>query len=177
MQTVRQVQVLLEEVYVSLQAEEELPLSSVDRRLYEYEIKAIQEYEGLEDEEREDLLENLQAQYYKEDDALLKGEPLGLAELTRNYEKLVILGDPGAGKTTLMRYLALRHAQAIRLGIETSEELGKVCLPLYLRIADYAEHSDGQSMEDYLPMHICGKNHPDKALLALITGCLSSCSK
>ena len=58
MQTVRQVQVLLGEVYVSLQAEEELPLGGVDRKLYEDEIKAIRERNELAHEERDDLLED-----------------------------------------------------------------------------------------------------------------------
>jgi hypothetical protein len=32
-----------------------------------------------------------------------------------------------------MRYLALRHAQALLLRVETSEELREIYLPLYLR--------------------------------------------
>jgi energy-coupling factor transporter ATP-binding protein EcfA2 len=169
MQTVRQVQVLLEEVYVSLQAEEELPLGGVDRKLYEDEVKAIQERENLLHEEREDLIENMQAKYLKEERSETKGKPVELTELTRKHEKLVILGDPGAGKTTLMRYLALRHAQAKKTGLTQTEELGKVYLPLYLRIADYAEQADGQSLTNFLPENICGKNHCDEALSVLLS--------
>ena len=173
MQTVRQVQVLLEEVYISLQAEEELPLRGVDRKLYEEEIKVIRERQGLELEERDDLLDDFQAKYFKEEESSLKGKSTELAELTQKNEKLVILGDPGAGKTTLMRYLALRHAQASRAGLESTQELGKIYLPLYLRIAEYAEHADGRSLDDFLPLNLCGKNHSDKSLLPLITESLN----
>jgi HEAT repeat protein len=169
MQTVRQVQVLLEDVYVSLQAEEEFALGGVDRKLYEEEIHAIQERMGLKDEEREDFIENLQAKYLSMEKKESRNAAVELPELTRKHNKLVILGDPGAGKTTLMRYLALRHAQAKRSGVVETEELGRVLIPLYLRIADYAEHADGQSLTDFLPAHICGRDHADKSLQALIS--------
>ena len=49
-----------------------------------------------------------EARYLKEEGRAPKGKPVELTELTKTSEKLVILGDPGAGKTTLMRYLALQ---------------------------------------------------------------------
>jgi len=66
-----------------------------------------------------------------------------LAAAVRDHQYSVILGDPGAGKTTLLNYLALHQAQAQRDGKERvqvgEEDLGEAQLPVFLRIADYAE--------------------------------------
>jgi energy-coupling factor transporter ATP-binding protein EcfA2 len=174
MQTTRQVQVFLDEVYVSLEAEEEEPLSGIDRKYYEDELKAFEEREDLKPEEREDFLENLQAKFIKGEERKALSKPVELAELARKHEKMVILGDPGAGKTTLLRYLALRHAQAKRQSISTTEELGEVLLPVYLRIAEYAENGNGQSLEDFLIANACGREHRDKSLSDLINTSLDN---
>ena len=174
MQTTRQVQVFLDEVYVSLEAEEEAPLGGIDRKIYEDELKAIEERADLRPEEREDFLENLQAKFIKGEEYKTSSKPIELAELARKNEKMVILGDPGAGKTTLLRYLALRHAQAKRQSIPTTEELGEVFLPVYLRIAEYAENRNGQSLEDFLIKNARGKEHRDKSLPDLINTFLNN---
>jgi len=168
MQTTRQVQVFLDEVYVSLEAEEEEPLSGIDRKLYEEELKALEERENVRPEEREDFLENLQAKFIKDEERKISSKPVELAELARNHEQIVILGDPGAGKTTLLRYLALRHAQAKRQSLSNTDELGEVFLPVYLRIAEYAENGNGQSLEDFLITNVRGRDHYDKSLSDLI---------
>jgi HEAT repeat protein len=168
MQTVRQVQVLMEDVYVSLMAEAEPLLGAVDRRIYEDDLKALMEHGDLNAEEKEDLRENLLAKFVRNEERPSSGQPIELAELTRRYAKLVILGDPGAGKTTLLRYLALMHAQALRYGRPKAGDLGPTRLPLYLRIAVYAEHGKGRSLLDFLPACICGEEHTDKALEDLI---------
>ncbi|NET57923.1 MAG: hypothetical protein F6K47_17730, partial [Symploca sp. SIO2E6] len=66
-----------------------------------------------------------------------------LAEAVRDHQYSVILGDPGAGKTTLLNYLALHYAKAQRDSQEKvqagEDDLGKPLLPVFLRIADYAE--------------------------------------
>jgi len=174
MQTTRQVQVFLDEVYVSLEAEEEEALSSIDRKFYEEELKAIETREDLKLEEREDFLENLQAKFIKDEERKAPSKPVELAELARKHEKMVILGDPGAGKTTLLRYLALRHAQAKRQSTSNTEELGDVLLPVYLRIAEYAENGNGQSLEDFLIANARGREHRDKSLPDLINSSLKN---
>ena len=172
MQTTRQVQVLLDEVYVSLEAEVEEPLRGIDRRLYEEEIKSLEEREDLKPEEREDYLENLQARLIREEVRNVSSQPVELAELVRKHESLVILGDPGAGKTTLLRYLALRHAQARRQSNPATEEFGEVFLPVYLRIAEYAERGHGQALEDFLIANLRGREHRDRSLPDLIQASL-----
>ena len=76
----------------------------------------------------------------------VRGRPLivSLGELMSRHNRLVILGDPGAGKTTFLTYLALTYARALdgrwpkvmetRLGYH--EEL----LPIFLPLRDFARH-------------------------------------
>ncbi len=173
MQTVRQVQVLLEEVYVSLEAEAEAPLGALDRRLYEGELEAMLGQEDFSPEEKEDLRENLLAKFTREE-VRVSSKPEELGVLVKQHPKLVILGDPGAGKTTLLRYLALVHAQALRAGKPEAGDLGPARLPLYLRIASYAEHEGGRSLIDYLPACICGEGEPDSELAGLVQKRLAS---
>ena len=168
MQTVRQVQVLLEEIYVSLQAEAEPPMSDArDRRVFERELDEMMKRDDLRVEEKEDARENLLAHYARTEPRESRA-PVELAQLVREKNKLVILGDPGAGKTTLMRYLALRHAQAMKRGEATMPDLGATRLPLYLRLANYAGNHDNRSLADFLPTNIRGEDDGDPALATLI---------
>jgi hypothetical protein len=107
----------------------------------------------------------------------LAARRIDLGELIGQERWMVLLGDPGAGKTTLIRWLALRFAQAmldgaaqvtapadqVRADLEEDETtpvvLGPPRLPVPVRLADYAaarwiENRDtGLSLFDYLGGH------------------------
>lgn len=61
-------------------------------------------------------------------------QPLPVMELLQENNGMIILGDPGAGKTTVLRFLGLMliHGKAADLGLSTP-------FPLYLPVAAYAD--------------------------------------
>ncbi len=65
--------------------------------------------------------------------ALRLGEPLPVLELLKEKDGVVILGDPGAGKTTFLKFLALKlaHAEGAELGLD-----GRI--PILMSFAAYA---------------------------------------
>ncbi|MEV6690175.1 hypothetical protein AB0M35_01680 [Micromonospora sp. NPDC051196] len=92
---------------------------------------------------------------------------LNIAELHEHSGQIVVLGDPGSGKTTIMRWLALMHARALRdhavelrvpvakVDASRTDEsgvasLGPPMFPVLVRIAEYAEwrqrRADGQTL-------------------------------
>jgi len=71
-----------------------------------------------------------------------------ISELLR-HRRAVVLGDPGAGKTTMLRYVAYGLARSLLKGEHRESEQagmpalpGEVadCLPVYVRIGLYAQH-------------------------------------
>lgn len=122
MQTHRSVTLRLDEVYVSLTVEREPDWAS--KRLLD----------------RGDATEAERLRIMAREP---RSERVDLAHAVRESRRAVILGDPGAGKTTLTRFLALHFARALQRG-ETlvcdaeGNEYGEARLPILVRIADYA---------------------------------------
>ena len=165
MQVNRQVDILLDQIYVSLQAEwVEERSQSFQERVAPGEGRVTSsraasnkpgepDVSGVEPK-HESILERVTEPTSRQ--RVTKIVDLAEALRQRNYG--VILGDPGAGKTTLLRYLA-RHfaiAQRDRTPQVTGgmqEDLGETRLPILFRIADYAERLAKQpdlSLVDYL---------------------------
>jgi hypothetical protein len=166
-QTQRQVQLKLDEVYISLRAQlDETP--TADRQVLEKELAELEievATSNLQAEEIEDRRELLHAQFESRLTTKKSGEVLELAEVVTRYDRVVILGDPGSGKTTLLRYLVLKHAEALLKGrTEAGADLGLACFPILIRIADYAENDTWKkiSLSDFLAdsyiLHDCPKS-------------------
>src|SRR5579884_1572103 len=158
-QTQRQVQVKLAEVYISLRAVRDDTVNQADRYLLEQEMTALQTRlaEGTYSAEVvEDLSEQVQAHFTMPSSQSASGTTLELAEAVANHNRLVILGDPGSGKTTLVRYLALTSAQALcHVRSEATSASDSAPFPILIRIADYAEYGlrQGLSLSDFLPTY------------------------
>ncbi|MEH2249910.1 tetratricopeptide repeat protein [Nostoc sp.] len=163
MQVQRQVDIFLDQIYVSLQAvrrQQVTETSKLDQemttfRQAEHRLSISSPYDLDEPSYYEPvLLSSIPATSTK-----TVTQRIDLSHAVRQNQYCVILGTPGAGKTTLLRYLALHFATAKRDGNETviggepQEELGKALLPIFFRIADYAERLQQEpelSLLDYL---------------------------
>ncbi|MEH2444750.1 MAG: tetratricopeptide repeat protein [Nostoc sp.] len=163
MQVQRQVDIFLDQIYVSLQAvrrQEVTETSKLDQemttfRKAENRLSIYSPYDLDEPSYYEPvLLSSIPSTSTK-----TVTQRIDLSHAVRENQYCVILGAPGAGKTTLLRYLALHFATAKRDGNETviggepQEELGKALLPIFFRIADYAERLQQEpdlSLLDYL---------------------------
>jgi tetratricopeptide (TPR) repeat protein len=155
MQVNRQVDIFLDQIYVSLQAQrrQEIIDTSASR-----EIEAVTVLKSPSNFSRGkgtgiDFDDRDETEYYQPVREKITSisstktitEKVELSQAVKANSYSVILGAPGAGKTTLLRYLALHFATAKRddqetvIGGEAKEDLGKTLLPIFFRIADYAE--------------------------------------
>lgn len=75
------------------------------------------------------------------DTNIVPGESVALLPLLQHHDGLVVLGDPGAGKTTFLRYLALTLA----LGLPLADHLNNR-LPLVLSLSAYADALTNQNI-------------------------------
>ncbi len=75
-----------------------------------------------------------------------------LKQLVRENPYLAILGDPGSGKSTTLKYISLMFAEA-----EAEQQLGlePQWLPIFLPISTYAEAlaKKGTALQTFMPLH------------------------
>src|SRR5437660_351952 len=83
-----------------------------------------------------------------------------LLELLERYHYIVLLGDPGSGKSTVVRHLAWSHAYANTAASEQAQEvplLSRCPLPLRIELRLFTQSR---------------KHHPDHSFLSYATGVL-----
>ncbi|MFY1685886.1 NACHT domain-containing protein [Micromonospora sp. WMMD730] len=134
------VQLPLGEVFVGLQARPDRNPGDRARAWFERErerLTALVAEGTLDHTGFEAALDRLQTQYGHRF-AVEAEQPASqpVLDAARDAAQLLVLGDPGTGKTTLLRYLALTHARALIAG-EPVRGRGAL-FPIYLRIGEYA---------------------------------------
>jgi predicted NACHT family NTPase len=169
----------LDSIYVGLQAD--CDRRDVDRRVMQEELDEIKKnLEGEEDSKEREKQYQIWAHHSRVIQQALEisGPREDLANIVQRHRHVVILGDPGSGKTTLVRYLTLRLARAITGEPERIfqpqefwdeknawrlPDLGPVRVPILLRISHYAEARQKDpdlALVDYLPRYFAGLSVP-----------------
>ncbi len=140
MQTRRSVALKLDDVYVSLNIEPDV--LTIDAGIARRQMLADAR-NMLGESEAEDKVHTETI-----NEAYLRQEPIELATAVRENTRLIILGDPGTGKTTLLRFLAKQFASCIDKRLVANNErvkdnegldYGLTHIPILLRIANYAD--------------------------------------
>jgi tetratricopeptide (TPR) repeat protein len=160
MQVNRQVDIFLDQVYVSLQAQWRQHITETsEASTTKLKAVSVSQSQNVKFDEMDVGLDDLDEAYDYEplpEDSITVSSTetitrkIALSQAVRENPYSVILGAPGAGKTTLLRYLALHFARTKRDNKETvivgedKEELGKTLLPVFFRIADFAEQLEQQ---------------------------------
>lgn len=86
-------------------------------------------------------------------DSRAQSAPVSVIDLIRTADRVLVLGDPGTGKTTLLRFLTLHQARAMING-ETMVRppIGGPRLPVYVRAGDFARSRQLESgLRSFLP--------------------------
>ena len=154
----------LEEIYVGLKMDSSAPIERVASSKILKDLMHVQRGSDLTEEQVSGVLrQNPYAARHQIYDPglaeqlqknLNKTTTYHLAEIMRQYRWVIILGDPGCGKTTVASWIALKHAAHLRdkheriaipatqvhpdANSEHLEEIGITRLPILVRIADYA---------------------------------------
>ena len=116
---------------------------------------------------------NIGKRWIEKNEAPRDNDVLSITEALKVYRRLVIIGDPGCGKTTLLSYLALTYSRANlnendlvqqRLGIDEND-----CLPILLALRNLGGYirklpdvgKDGPTLLlDYLNEYFKNQNIP-----------------
>ncbi|WP_041449661.1 NACHT domain-containing protein [Amycolatopsis mediterranei] len=153
------VQLPLERVFVGLRARHDRHPGDRARLWFEQERQkaaALLEAGQLDHVGYEAVLDRLQTQYGRKfavDVGSEFDQPVLVLDAVRDASQVLVLGDPGTGKTTLLRYLALRHARAVLKGESVQGRPAR--LPIYVRIGDYARQGYPRvGISDFLPDYL-----------------------
>ena len=196
-------QVLLERVYVSLRAD---AINDTERQAeHDIYLEDVETFQKLTVGEESDqyarftairkVIANrptmlmLEARNWKRLFRERQQTLLSLAEVVQLHPHVVLLGDPGSGKTTLGMWLVLQFARALRSqkskahvqvkadlvqpGSEANRliDLGPARLPIFIRIADYARSRwDKERGDTELPLEgFIGQQYIRKTLPSSLT--------
>lgn len=196
-------EVLLERIYVSLRADEmNITEREAEYALYQEDVAELKRMvEGSAPDQyiefatiRKVIARNpkmlmLEARNWKEFFGERERNSMSLAEVVQKHSRVVLLGDPGSGKTTLGRWLVLQFARALRRGAahvqvradmvrpgakaEQPIDLGPVRLPIFIRISDFArtrwQNNSHLSLENFICRQQPMMNLPSRLTLEAIS--------
>ncbi len=145
------VSVPLNDIFIHLHAVSDRPLYDMpdeQKKLLE-ELETLRQHDNLETGDLEEQAQQRRAALWQSQlrQGLLEGQQRRniviedvLKGLQTTHPVAVILGTPGAGKSTTMRWLALQMARAsLNANYQLPEGLSPTQIPLLIRISDYAQ--------------------------------------
>lgn len=167
-QTFVSANVPLDDIFVHLQVVPDRPVYDTSQDQQKL-IDAIRQCTALNIDEREAYIQRLavswQSQQGKRWAGVQQSIPIeeALQQLGPENTTAVILGSPGAGKSTIIRWLALKMAQAFRpSGTSLADNLSPRQIPILIPISEYKESLEKHhfSIKQFLSTQL-GEIHPD----------------
>jgi O-6-methylguanine DNA methyltransferase len=75
-----------------------------------------------------------------------------IQDIIKQQKHVVILGEPGSGKTTILRHLALKYAKSMQACLHSGYKDGPQLLPIPLQLVDYVQSGMlvGDPLRDFL---------------------------
>jgi O-6-methylguanine DNA methyltransferase len=75
-----------------------------------------------------------------------------IQDIIQQQKHVVILGEPGSGKTTILRHLALKYAKSMQAYLHSGYKGGPQLLPIPLQLVDYVQSGMlvGDPLRDFL---------------------------
>ncbi len=145
------VNVPLDDIFIHIHAVSDRPVfdTGIEHKKLLEEIKQLRQRTDLDPNDREDYIQSLRAAIWHSQmgEELLKerrGKNIAIEDvlhgLTAEKPVAVILGSPGSGKSTTMRWLALHMAHATcKPDYQLPEGLSPAQIPILITIGDYAK--------------------------------------
>lgn len=145
------IRVPLNEIFVSLQAEADSERSRREEAAFR---KALED-EGIDAKADSPDEEKKRGREGQRESLPSTPRVVELSAVVTGNAFAIILGAPGAGKTTLLKYLGTLHSEALEKGdaivVDQDERTyGEALLPIYVRVAEYAEKGDRQPILDFI---------------------------
>lgn len=107
----------------------------------------------------------------EDEPAWARGRSAPLLQLTASCDRVAVLGAPGAGKTTALRYLTYRTAEESRRQIEAGpDDDDRITVPVFVKLSMVRRQ---QRLEDLIveTLRLHGMDHGDTEILHdLVTG-------
>lgn len=164
------VSVPLEKIFIHLRAVSDRPRFglAIEQQQIEVEIAALRERSDLPPDKLEEQIAGLKARLWQSELGT-KGDNLTIKDvftgITIERPVSLLLGGPGAGKSTIMRWLALQMARGTRSASSLPEKLAPAQIPLLVRISDYANYLEDPQNRIPKTSNVDGRAYLVKAFL------------